>query len=79
MGEKREAATRDQNWYEFGRNMEYLNSLLVEAGGEKKEVTEVKMSFKKLHCHITSGKEVEYLSVVREFDRIFDIARSFGS
>lgn len=65
-----EAAKRDLNWYEFGKNMEWVHRLLKEAG-EGAAVDCAREKYKKLEARLKCGKEVDILSAIRDFDILF--------
>ena len=67
----RQAAKRDLNWYEFGKNMEYVQGLL-KAAGKGEAVDSAWEKFKKLEARLRSGREVDFLSFVRDYDILFE-------
>lgn len=65
------AAKRDLNWYEFGKNMDFIEGLL-KAAGQGEAVDCVWEKFKKLEARLRSGREVQYLSAVKDLHILFE-------
>ncbi len=90
--EKKEAVRRDQKWYQFGRNVEYLEVLMREVNRElhkipgeshtthraQMKLRDASSSLQTLNSKIANEvcEEVDYLSVLREWNRILEQVRS---
>jgi HPt (histidine-containing phosphotransfer) domain-containing protein len=84
--EKKEAVRRDQKWYQFGRNVEYLEVLIRDVNRElhkfkgeshtlhraQMKLREASISLQTLNSKISNElmDEIDYLAVLREWNRI---------